>query len=199
MKFLQRLSSLVAGIGHDPHDPAELRLQKRLIVTASFMFIVAGAAWGVMYFALGQWLAGTIPLGYAMVSVLSALIFARTRNYYAFRFSQLLLILLLPFLLQITLGGFVNSSAVILWALVCPIGALVFSNPRAAVRWFLAYLTLVAISGALEKLFPVAPLPQPVILLFFVLNIAAISTVAFVLLAFFIGEKDLAFRLLHAE
>ena len=50
------------------------------------------------------------------------IVFHLTRRYDLFLFSQLLLILLLPFLLMIALGGFVNSSAVILWSLFVPAG-----------------------------------------------------------------------------
>ena len=43
---------------------------------------------------------------------------------FLFRDSQLCMSLLLPFALQWSLGGFVDSSAVCLWALVAPLGAL---------------------------------------------------------------------------
>ena len=68
---------------------------------------------------------------YAVVSLLSVIVFHLTRQYNFLRFSQLLLILVLPFLLMIALGGFVTSSAVILWAVVSPLGALVFDQPAA--------------------------------------------------------------------
>ncbi|MEE8551376.1 MAG: hypothetical protein V3T08_09015 [Gemmatimonadota bacterium] len=55
---------------------------------------------------------------------MSIAVFAVTRRYSFLRASQLTLILLVPFLLMVTLGGFVNSSAVILWSLLAPLGAI---------------------------------------------------------------------------
>jgi adenylate cyclase len=192
--------SIAARIGQDPKDSDEIRLQKTLLVLGSFMFICAGALWGLMYFAFGEWLAGAIPFGYAVVSALSMIAFARLRNYPLYRFSQLFLILLLPFLLQIALGGFINSSAVILWSLICPIGALLFASPRQAAWWFLAYLLSVATSGVLQAYVRTSNnLPPGLIILFFVLNIGAISAIVFALLAFFINQKDRAFLLLRFE
>ena len=56
---------------------------------------------------------------------MTLVVFARTKDFRFFRASQLVLMLLLPFLLQLSLGGYVASSAVSLWALVavlrCPL------------------------------------------------------------------------------
>lgn len=137
-------------IGSDPDDGDDLRLQKSLLVVCAFPFMIAGVAWGVMYILFNEPLAGAIPLSYGIVSMLSVLHFGRTRQYRFFRFSQLTLILLLPFLLMVALGGFINGSSVILWALICPLGALLFDEPRHAPRWFLAFLGLVILSGILQ-------------------------------------------------
>ncbi len=199
-RFFDRLISFSASIGADARDSAEVRQQKTLLVVSSFMLLLPGALWGLIYIALGEASAGLIPLGYALLSVASMLVFARVRRYPLFRATQLLLILLLPFLLQIALGGFINSSAVVLWSIICPISALVYGNPREAVRWFIAYLALIAISGILQVYArPANNLSPELITLFFVLNIGAISAIAFIPLAYFIGERETAFKLLRAE
>lgn len=198
--MVNRALSLASQIGADRGDSQEIRLEKTLLLLGSVMFIAAGALWGLMYWAFGEWLAGAIPFGYAVISSISVIAFARWRSYRFFRLSQLSLILLLPFLLQIALGGFINSSAVVLWSLICPIGALLFADVRQAIRWFLAYLLLVAVSGVLQgNVRSSNNLPPGLIILFFVLNIGAISSIVFVLLAFFVSQKDLAFRLLRSE
>jgi len=140
MNLIYRILNLISRIGADSRDSDELRLQKALMATGSFMISLAGILWGVMYFALGQPLAGIIPLSYTVLSLLSIGLFALTRRFQLFRFVQLVLILLLPFFLMTSLGGFVNSSAVILWSLLCPFGALLFDEPRSAPRWLVAYL-----------------------------------------------------------
>ncbi len=115
-KLFRRALPVVARIGVAAQDSDEVRLQKSLLALGSLMFIAAGVAWGILYFLFGHPLAGFIPLSYAIISFLSVILFHLTRRFSLFLFSQLLLILLLPFLLMIALGGFIHSSAVILLA-----------------------------------------------------------------------------------
>jgi guanylate cyclase len=178
----------------------EDRLQKNMLVASTLMISTLAIFWGLLYIYLGETVAGLIPLSYAVLSYLSLYIFFTTRRYQFFRSSQLLLSLLLPFFLMIALGGFVNSSAVILWSLTSPLGALLFASRRQATRWFIAYIVLVIASGFLEVFArPSNNLPPALIVAFFVLNITALSSVAFVLLQYFIRQKDLAFGLVRVE
>jgi len=190
----------MARIGVDSNDSDEVRLQKSFLVLASFMFIAAGTLWGILYFLFGHFVAGSIPLSYAIVSSLSVIVFHLTRRYRFFLFSQLLLILFLPFLLLIALGGFVKSSAVILWSLLSPLGALLFDEPRRAMRWLFAYLGLAIISGFLEsRPLSSSSLSPTVVTIFFILNIGTVSAIAIVLLANFVNEKNRLFLLLRKE
>jgi len=142
--------SLFDGIGVDPNDDEDMRLQKASLVRVVIFFIPASLLWGVFYFILEEPRAGLIPFLYGLFSLASVVIFAIKHNLNFFMISQLLLILLLPFFLMLSLRGFVNSSAVILWAIICPLGALVFSNQRHAPFWFAAFIALVVISGFLQ-------------------------------------------------
>ena len=175
-------------------------MQKATLVRGSFMFILAGFLWGVVYIALGETASGWIPLSYSLVSLLSVILFGLSRRYYFFRFSQLCLILILPFLLMISLGGFINASAVIIWSLICPFGALLFADARTAPRWFLAYLGLVILSGYLQAyVHPRNNLPPDLVIAFFVANIGAVSAIAFSLLRYFVLQKDRTMKLLAEE
>ena len=197
----QRLITALERIGVDPADDDDVRLQKKLLVAIASLIIPAAVLWGGIYLGFDEPLAGSIPLSYTAVSLLSIIVFGLTRRYYFFRFSQLLLILLLPFLLMLTLGGFVNGSAVVLWSLICPLGALLFAGRRQAVAWFLAFLGLVAVSGALEPFAPAGNnLPSAVVIAFFAMNFVAVPTVTFVLLGYFLKllehEREKSERLL---
>jgi guanylate cyclase len=190
--WIERTLPAIAHIGSDPTDDDDIRLQKSLLVVCAFPFTFAGFAWGLMYFFFREPLAGLIPFSYGIFSLLSIFYFARTRQYAFFRFSQLLLILLLPFLLMVTLGGFVNGSAVILWALICPLGALLFDNPRHALRWFLAFVSLVVISGFLQPYVSLTNhLSQTVVIFFFVINLLGVSFLVFLMVSYFVGQKNL--------
>jgi adenylate cyclase len=149
-KPLEKILSRVASIGADSHDSEDVRLQKSLLVICAFPFMFAGIAWGFMYIAFGETIAGLIPLSYSVFSLFSILYFSVSHRFGIFRFSQLLLILLLPCALMTALGGFMNGSAVILWSLICPLGALLFDKPHHAPKWFVAFAVLVILSGVLQ-------------------------------------------------
>lgn len=164
------------------------------------MFIAAGFFWGILYYSFGEYLAGSIPLGYVVVASCSLLVFRWTRHYRFFLFTQLLLILFLPFLLMIALGGFIKSSAVILWSLLAPLGAMLFGEPRQALRWLAAYLGLAIVSGYFE-FYPLvtSSLSPTIVTVFFVLNIGTVSAIAIFLLGYFVGEKNRLFTRLQGE
>jgi adenylate cyclase len=192
--------AMILKIGASLDDAQDIRLQKSLLVYGSILFIAAGALWGIVYLVLHQTRAAIIPLAYAMVSLLSVIHFALTHQYRFFRASQLVLILLLPFVLMAALGGFIDSSAVILWSFFSPLGALLFAEYKQSSRWLIAYLALLVLSGLIQPLVGSAnQLPQGVVIVFFVLNIGAVSSIVFVLLYYFVGQKELAYRLLHLE
>ncbi len=190
----------LGDLGAAPEDSAETRAQKSLLVGGSFMFIAAGALWGFAYLGLGQRVAAAIPLSYSLVSFLSFLFFLLTRRYRLYRASQFALILLLPFFLQLSLGGYASASAVVLWSFICPLGALLFSDSRRAPPWLFAYLGLLVVGGLLQPHLRVSSsLGQGVLIAFHVLNLGAVSSIAFVLLYHFIVQKNEALRLLRRE
>lgn len=198
--LLDRLLAVIQRVGAEAGDSEDVRMQKTLLVGASLMFILAGLLWGGIYIAFDEPLAGAVPISYALFSSLSIFLFGLTHRYRLFLFSQLLLILLLPFLLQLALGGFINSSAVILWSLICPLGALLIGQRHHAPWWFLAFLGLVIISGVIQSdAPPTNNLPPWLVIAFFVANIGAVSTVAFILLHYFVGQEARFLRLLRLE
>ena len=187
-------------VGADPSDDEETRLSKSLLVAMAAMLNVAGLAWGAIYLALDEPLAATIPFAYACFSLLSVVTFALTRKYHLFRLSQLLLILILPFLLMLALGGFVNGSAVILWSLLCPFGALLFAGYRQATVWLAAYVALVVVSAAIDPFLDRGTnLPFVARNIFFVINVIAVSVVAIALLNYFMRLRDRTLGQLKTE
>ena len=124
--FLKRF----VEIGSLPTDTEDEKLRKSSLTVMSMPFAAAGLIWGILYFINDLYIPGAIPFSYGILSILSYINFSITKKYKFFRNSQLFLILILPFLLQLSLGGFIPSSAVIMWALISPVGALVFLTPR---------------------------------------------------------------------
>ena len=187
MTALKRALERIGRIGADPADDEDLARRKRYLTASAVLVLPAGIVWGLLYLATGELVAAAIPMGYSVLSAASVAAFARWRDFRAFRAFQLLFILLLPFLLQIALGGFVPASAVILWSLLCPFGALIFADVRSAARWFALFVILVVLSPFVG-IRATNAVPAWLVTLLFVLNIATVSAIVFGLLATFVRE-----------
>lgn len=172
----------------------EVRVRKSVLVLSSTLMASLSFVWVGTYAALGLWLSAAIPFAYQLASAASIYAFARQRRYGLFRASQLGMSLVLPFALQWSLGGFRNSSAVALWGLTSPVGALLFVGARQAVPWFLAFAGLVAFSAAIDPTLAAdAPhIPGGVVVAFFALNILGVSTTVYVLLQYFVRARERA-------
>jgi guanylate cyclase len=191
-KFFQGFISSASQIGADPNDDDDTRLRKSLLVICAVPFLLAGAGWSTIYFFFKETAAGAIPFSYSVISLISIIHFGRTRQYDFFRFSQLLLVLLLPFFFMVALGGFVNGSAVILWSLISPMGAMLFDEPRHAPRWFVAFTALVILSGFLQPYVRLANhLPPSLIIFFFVMNLSTVGALVFMMVFYFVGQKNI--------
>ena len=200
----ERLQSAIrrlAAAGSLTSDRPEERLRKAILVFLASIYFFAGMVWAVSYFAMGLPLAGSIPLAYSVLSGSSLLYFFRSKHYAFFRFSQLCLILLLPFLLQFFLGGFAASSTAMIWAILSPVGALMFAGTMQSLPWFLAYLVLMVVSGIVEpKPVPqVSGIPSPIQIVFFIMNLGGVSTIFYVLLRYFVKEREQAMAVLDQE
>jgi hypothetical protein len=181
-------------------DTDEQRLRKAVLILLAVIYTASGIFWSIAYLALGRPLAGSFPLGYSVISTLSLVYFFRSKGYKFFCRAQLALILILPVLLQWSLGGFTASGAVVIWSILAPIGALMFAGTARAIPWFVAYLLLMIISGILSTEPDPRPLlPTVVIIISFVLNIGGVSAIAFFLLKYFVQAREQAMAALEIK
>lgn len=192
---LVRVIRSLAFVGVTAFDTEDLRAQKATLTLAALCVTGLAFIWVGTYFTLGLPVAAAIPLGYQVASVVSLVVFSRTKDYRFFRFSQATMMTLLPFLLQWTLGGFVASSAVSLWALVAAIGTLFFFTAGASIPWFVAFLGLTLASGLFESSLAehAASIPESVRTALFALNVGGVSLTAYLLLQYAVRARDGAF------
>jgi class 3 adenylate cyclase len=195
VKAIERAVRALACIGVANGDDDVLRVRKETLTLAAACVVVLSCAWVGTYWALGLPVAAAIPLVYQVVTVVTLVAFARSKSYPFFRLVQAAMMTVLPFLLQWTLGGFVASSAVSLWALVAAIGTLFFFPIGGSVPWFAAFLGLTALSGLLEPFVSASPAPIPAVVqtAFFVLNVVGVSLTAYLLLGYAVRERDAAY------
>lgn len=182
----------LASIGVLPSDSDGDRLRKATLTLSTALISIAGIIWGATYAALGLWRAAIFPAAYSVLSTLNLLYFVVTKRYVLFRFGQLLLILLVPLLLQASLGGFTSSGGVVLWALMAPLGALMFHGSRQALVWLLGFLAIAVASAILEgTVSTMAPPASPSVSAgFFAMNVTGVSTVIYLLMRYSVREKE---------
>lgn len=192
---LARFVQWLALLGVADSDPDETRAQKVALTLAASLITALAVIWVGTYSALGLFRAAAIPFAYQLVSLASLAVFARTKSYGFFRFTQALLMTLLPFLLQWSLGGYVASSAVSLWAIVAAFGTLFFFSVDASIPWFVAFAVLTLFSGMIDPTLArnAAAIPDPIRVAFFVLNVMGVALTAYVLLQYAVRARDQAF------
>jgi class 3 adenylate cyclase len=192
---IARFVRWLAMLGVADEDSDETRARKGALTLAASIITALAVIWVGTYLALGLVQAAAIPFAYQVVSLASLAGFARSKSYGSFRFTQAVLMTLLPFLLQWSLGGYAASSAVSLWAIVAVFATLFFFGASASIPWFGAFAALTIISGLLDPtLARNAPaIPDPIRVTFFVLNVTGVSLTAYLLLQYAVRARDQAF------
>lgn len=195
--WIERLSKAGSFIT----DTEEQRLRKAVLIFLAVIYTIAGVVWGAGYLLVGLPASGSIPLSYSFISAVSLLYFFKTKHYKFFCRSQLSLILILPFLLQWSLGGFTASGAVVVWSILAPIGALMFAGTTRSIPWFVTYILLIIISGlqTAGSSWQQKTLSNPLVVFSFVMNIGGVSAIVFILLRYFVHARERAMAALDRE
>lgn len=175
-------------------DTDEEKIKKGVLTIVAAIIAILAVFWGSTYALLGKPYSGAIPGGYAIISFLSIGYYFATRQFAFFRFSQLLLILLLPFFLQWSLGGFANGSVVMVWAFFTPLAAMLFADAAHATKWLFAFLALTIFSAFIDSSLAaeITPMGDTPIVVFFVLNMGFGFASVFLVLNYFVKERERA-------
>lgn len=194
LTFAERLRT--AGI--EPSDSDEMRLNKSLLMLATGMVCVSMMLWAGLYWLLGSAFSMNVPMLFLLLLAGNMVIFIGTRHFDFFRVSQLGLLLFLPFAAQWMTGNLITSSGIILWGLLGPIGAILCIGARQSLGWFIAWVVLAILSGAVDYyLMDLVVLQKSVIaslrlsLIFFTLNFVSVAAISYALLLYSIEQKRL--------
>lgn len=146
-KFFHGLMSA----GMQPDDNEEERLQKALLSLLAFLGFIAGICLGAHDVYNRYPTMGITTFSYSLVTLIGFIHLKITRKYRLFRFTQLAFVLTMPFIAQMTHGGFHLSGSAIIWSMGAPICAVLFHGPRPAIKWFFAYAVLVLTCVLFDK------------------------------------------------
>ena len=192
--MIAALLDRAVSIGADPRDTADERFRRRLLVGVALIILPVAFVWGCLYWLVGEREVALTPWAYVAGSAISLVVFARTRSFAFLRTAQLLLILVAPAAGTVAVGSLDESSSVVLWSLLAPLGAVAFDRPGRAWPWFAAFVASVVGAMALAEVVRpnAADLPEAFVRTFDVLNIVVVSAVALLLLVTFARGRDVA-------
>jgi signal transduction histidine kinase len=164
-------------------EPAAPDVDRRIreVVVLRFAWTLGGAGvvWGGLYLLLGATGAALYPLAFSLFTIANGFVYRATRRFRLFAGVEVALILIVPALLSVRLGGFAASGAVILWSSLAPLGAMMVLGRRAAVWAIAGFIAAAATSVAVQgRVQPGDVLPPLAIEMFAFLNVIAVSGVA---------------------
>jgi len=133
-----------------------------------------------------------VPYLYLVISYASLFLFYRFKRFEYFTFTQLIMLLVMPFVMQWAIGGFAASSGVAIWAILSPVGALMILGTRQSTAWFFLFVGLAFISWKMNHYFAGNALPIPTNIkdAFFLMNITGTASILYGVLRYFQAQKE---------
>ena len=172
------------GLADEPTDDDDLRLRKRVGVTAGYILVIAPLQLPILAqgLPLSWFVAATMPL----VSASNLFLLARTRRFDRYVKVLVVMVLIFPAVIEISLGGLGGASAAIVFAFLGPVFALLALGPRRATAWFIAFLVVV---GGVILVDPfissqITPQPYPIRLVWYGANLAVPLGITFAMLRY---------------
>jgi signal transduction histidine kinase len=197
---MNKIPAFISSIGISPRDKEDTVLQKRFLVYQALLMSMGGIIWGILAFIFNRAWQSSVPFAYVLLTALNLIFFHVSGNFKVVKTIQTVISLLLPFLFQWFLGGFMVSGAVMLWALLSLAASVTYQSNRTVALWLVMFILLTLFSGIFDKRFfdwvnPHDAIPYSIYLM--VLNIVVISAIILWLFNFMVRGKNEALQKLQ--
>ncbi len=185
---------ILPNIGIKPTDSESDKLRMRFMNSMALLMSNGGILWGGISLYYGAYLQASIPLGYTLFTSINLTFFHFKKRFAIYRFTQVFMSLMLPFLFQASLGGIIDSGGMMLWSFLALVGSMSVQDIKLSIYWLIAFVIFVILSGFLDPDMArfSLELEKEVKVWFFVINIAFISTVIFSLTLYYISSRNVA-------
>jgi guanylate cyclase len=178
------LAHRLVSIADEPDDDDDVRLRKRVGVVVGYVHVVLPFILPLM--TQGEPLSWVVALTMPLVSALNLAALARTHRFEPYVLVLIVMVMTLPVVVEMGLGGLQGSSAAILFAFLGPVYAILALGPRRATIWFVVFAVGLAVVILLDPLVSsrVTPHPYEERLLFYWLNLVVPLGLTFILLRY---------------
>lgn len=192
MTFLERLDKVL------PKNVkgSDLDLKITYMYLMGGIMSMGGLVWGFLCLFFDIYIGSIIPFSYIGFTAINFLVFRQKRNFKSASFFQVLISLLLPFMMQWYLGGFLPSGAVMMWAILAVLGSLSFQSLKSSRLWIYLFIGLTAISS-FEDIYRYENVTHQTT--FLVINIAFIFTAIYYLVVYLIQVRERANKVLKEK
>lgn len=174
--------------------PTDSTLGKAILTILVFAESLVCIFWIYTLSGLGEGYAlmAAVPYVYLIVSYASLLVFYRSKRYDYLTFTQLVMLLVMPFFMQWAIGGYEASSGIAIWAILSPIGALMILGTKQSTPWFMLFTLLSGLSWKLNYMFigNSLPIPAPIKDTFFLMNIMGVACILYAVMFYFQSQKE---------
>jgi guanylate cyclase len=183
----QRIATLVdrlLGLADEPTDDDDLRLRKRVGVLAGYILVILPLQLPLLAQGVGAgWF---VAVAMPLISAANLLVLARTRRFNRYVAVLLVMVLILPVVVEVALGGLAGSSGAIVFAFLSPVLALLALGPRSATAWFVAYVAVVVGVIVLDPVLSstIEPQPYPLRLIWYAANLIVPLGLTFAMLRY---------------
>jgi PAS domain S-box-containing protein len=181
---IEKYIDWVNSIGVLADDITGVKFSKNLVVYLAIFMSFGGLIWGSLLVYFDLTLPALIPYGYVVISFLNLINFSFRKNLNTTSIIQIVISMLLPFLLQWELGGFVASGCVMLWSILSLVGSVIILGGRSVYPNLFLYGFFVVFSYYNDSSFASqkpAILTSEISLFLLALNILLIMAIVFVL------------------
>ncbi len=176
--------------GTDKFSKREQEIISLLLFLAVFMCL-GGLIWCIITLYFGLHFPTAIPIGYVVITVANLIYFRKSQRYRIFQQVQIGISLILPFLFQMSLGGFQSSGCVMVWSFFALAAALTCRKKAVIYVWLSLFVVLTVLMACCDSHFRMYLKPPSLpefSLWFLVLNICAITLSLFFVIMYYIRQ-----------
>lgn len=180
------------AFGFSEESPEE-QTQKRISIELAVFAFISGIGYNLIYGYLIYPEKNYVSLVSLVFFLLAIAFYYFTKNYRAYKIIILSIFIVFGLIAQISLGGFVDGSGVVLCTLLPALGALIFGDFKLARIFFYLFIVACIVAGTWEYLYgtEVYRFPKHISLIFFVGNFTSIGAICFFLIqSFYLKMTD---------
>lgn len=181
----------LSTIADTPASTDDEKIAHSFLIYLGLFMSFGGIVWGTISVMSDLVYQSLIPFGYTFITAVNFIYLYYSKNYKISQNIQIWISLLLPIMCQISLGGVVATGGVVLWSILTILGGFTFLKKSITVRWFIAYIGLLIISGIIDRNIESLGIYVPIVshelsVVFFTINIILISSSIFGLFYYFV-------------